>query len=80
MGRYLQRKYYPAQTQKLLGQEVETDDGLEWRVKWGQRGAGVSGLLALICFVARQNIATIVFGALVLVYFLVYCITKTSRS
>ena len=24
----------------LLGQEVETDDGLEWRVKWGQRGAG----------------------------------------
>ena len=53
MGRYLQRKYRPAQTQKLLGQEVETDDGLEWRVKWGQRGAGVSGLLALICFVAE---------------------------
>ena len=26
---------------RLLGQEVETDDGLEWRVKWGQRGAGV---------------------------------------
>ena len=64
MGRYLQRKYYPAQTQKLLGQEVETDDGLEWRVKWGQRGAGVSGLLALICFIAGQNIAFIVFGAL----------------
>ena len=28
----------------LLGQEVETDDGLEWRVKWGQRGAG------FVCF------------------------------
>ena len=42
MGRYLQRNDRPAQTQNLLGQEVETDDGLEWRVKWGQRGAGMS--------------------------------------
>ena len=53
---------------RLLGQEVETDDGLEWRVKWGQRGAGVSGLLALICFVAGQWIATAVFGALSLIF------------
>ena len=29
---------------RLLGQEVEADDGLEWRVKWGQRGAGI------VCF------------------------------
>ena len=27
----------------LLGQEVETDDGLMWRVKWGQRGADSFG-------------------------------------
>ena len=38
----------------LLGQELQIDDGLEWRVKWGQRGVGVSLLLALICFVARN--------------------------
>ena len=35
----------------LLGQEVETDEWLEWRVKWGQRGMGVCGLLALIFWV-----------------------------
>ena len=64
---------------RLLGQEVETDDGLEWRVKWGQRGAGLSCLLALICYVAGQNTATAVFVAIGLI-FLVHCITKTSRS
>ena len=53
----------------LLGQEVETDDGLEWRVKWGQRGAAVCVLLAVICYVAKQYIATIVFGAPMLVAF-----------
>ena len=49
-------------TKKLLGQEVKTDDSLEWRVKWGQRGAGVTALLGAICWVAEQNIATIVFA------------------
>ena len=53
---------------RLLGQEVNIDDNLVWRVKWGQRGTGVSGLLAVICWVAGQIIATIVFGALVLVF------------
>eukprot|EP00944_MAST-04C_sp_MAST-4C-sp1_P002840 g2840.t1 len=48
----------------LLGQEVETDDGLEERVMWGQRGVGTFLLLALICWVAVQYIATIVFGVL----------------
>ena len=51
----------------LLGQEVETDEGLECRVKWGQRGIGVSMLPGLICWVAGQNIAFIVFGALALI-------------
>ena len=53
---------------KLLGQEVETDDGLEWRVKWGQRGAGMFMLLGAICFVAEQFIVAIVFGALFLIF------------
>ena len=56
---------------RLLGQEVETDDGLEWRVKWGQRGAGMSMLLGAICFVAEQNIVAIVFGALFLYFWYV---------
>ena len=51
----------------LMGQEVETDDGLEWRVEWAQRGAGVFALLTLICWSAEQNIPTIVFGALYLI-------------
>ena len=54
---------------RLLGQQVDTDDGLEWRVKWGQRGAGLSGLLALISWVARQDIAFIVFASLILTFF-----------
>ena len=57
---------------KLLGQEVETDDGLEWRVKWGQRGAGLSSLLVLICWVARQHFATIVLSGLTLVFISVF--------
>ena len=52
----------------LLGREVETDDSLEWRVKWGQRGMGMSGLVTLICFVAGQWIATAVFGTLSLIF------------
>ena len=52
---------------RLLGQEVEIDDGLEWRVKWGQRGAAIFGLLLLICWTARQAIAFVVFGALALI-------------
>ena len=59
-------------------QEVETDVGLKWRVKWGQRGTGASGLLVLVCWIAGQDIASIVFGALVLIFF-VRCITKTYR-
>ena len=63
----------------LLGQEINTDDSLEWRVQWGQRGVGVSGLVGLICFLAGQWIATFVFGTLLRLYLPVYCFTKTSR-
>ena len=53
---------------KLLGQEVETDKNLVWRVKWGQRGAGLCSLLALIFYIAQQYIATAVTGALALIF------------
>ena len=53
---------------RLLGQEVQIDDGLEWRVKCAQRGAGLSALLTFICFIARQIIATIAFGSLTLIF------------
>ena len=53
---------------KILGQDAETDDGLEWRVKWGQRGSVLSALLTFICFIARQIIATIAFGSLTLIF------------
>eukprot|EP00944_MAST-04C_sp_MAST-4C-sp1_P005517 g5517.t1 len=53
---------------RLFGQEVKTDDGLEWRIKWGQRGVGVFGLFTTICYVAEQWNATTVFGVLVLIF------------
>ena len=31
---------------KLLGKHVVMDDWLDWRVKWGQRGGGLFGLIA----------------------------------
>ena len=51
----------------LLGQEVETDDGLEWRVKWGQRGGGLA-LLGLICYIIHQNMPSIVFVAFAFIF------------
>ena len=49
---------------KLLGQEIQIDDNLEWRVKWSQRGAAVSCLLALVFLVAGPYIAFMLFAAL----------------
>eukprot|EP00944_MAST-04C_sp_MAST-4C-sp1_P015771 g15771.t1 len=56
-------------SKRLLGQEVETDDGLEWRVKWGQRGQVVTGLLGMICYLAAQYIAAFVIGVIMLIFF-----------
>ena len=52
----------------LLGQEVEIDDGLEWRVKWSQRGMGLGFLLSVIFWIAQQYIAAIVFALIVLIF------------
>ena len=51
----------------LLGQAVQTDDGLECRIKWAQRGIGLFGLLGLVFNFAAQDIATSVFAALVVI-------------
>ena len=59
----------------LLGQEVETDENLEWRVKWGQRGTGVFLLLGSY-FILLCNILLLLYLLLFFLYFLVYCITK----
>ena len=37
---------------RLWAIDSEIDEWLEWRVKWGQRGAGVCSFLALICYIA----------------------------
>ena len=60
----------------LLGQKVEIDDSLEWRVKWGQRGVGVNGLLALICWIASRKIASIriVFIVFMVLAFIFVCV------
>ena len=36
---------------KLLGKDVVMDDWLDWRVKWGQRGGGLFGLIAVTCYI-----------------------------
>ena len=63
---------------KLLGEDVVMDDWLDWRVKWGQRGAGFFGLLGLIIYIASfqttgernagLRIATIVLIAITLIF------------
>ena len=53
---------------RLLGQDVETDESLEWRVKWGQRGAGTCGLLGLIFIIAEEYLAAIIFCAFMLLF------------
>ena len=64
---------------RLLGQEVETEDGLEWRVKWGQRGLPVFALLLLICHISSGGSIgllrtfVMIFGVLVSAcFFLIY--------
>ena len=61
---------------KLMGQEVETDDGLEWRVKWGQRGAGTFSLLAVICLL-QDNILLLLY--LVLLAYICWYIVLQKR-
>ena len=80
MGRYLQRNDRPAQTQKTIGAGGRDRRWIGVARQVGSTRGGGVGLLALICWVAGQNIAFIVFAALALIFCLVYCITKTSRS
>ena len=53
---------------RLLGQEVETDDGLEWRVKWGQRGAGGVWFNYADMLDCKTKYCFLVFGALGLIF------------
>ena len=53
---------------KILGQDAETDDGLEWRVKWGQRVVGTWALLGVIFIIAEEYLAAIIFCALMLLF------------
>eukprot|EP00944_MAST-04C_sp_MAST-4C-sp1_P005399 g5399.t1 len=53
---------------RLLGQEVETDDALKWRVKWAQRGAALSWLIALISWILHQDVLTAVFATLLFLF------------
>ena len=58
---------------KILGIDSDIDEGLKWRVKWGQRGIGLFGFIALILYVASGDtnvglqIATVVFCTIVLI-------------
>ena len=61
---------------KLLGEDVVMDDWLDWRVKWGQRGIGLVGLMTLVCYIASEihnvlkiaanvlSVITLIFGGM----------------
>ena len=36
---------------KFLGEDLAMDEWLDWRVKWGQRGVGGFGFLAILFFI-----------------------------
>jgi hypothetical protein len=63
------------ETIALLGIDKPIDERLEWRVNWGQRGAGLSSFIALMCYVASGGtnvgliIATVVFCITALLFF-----------
>ena len=52
----------------LLGHEVEIDDDLEWRVKWGQRGSGLAFFVALVCWFGKLHIPTAVLCVIGLIF------------
>ena len=59
---------------KLLGEDVVMDDWLDWRVKWGQRGVGIFGLLGMICYILGTavgnvglQVAAIIFAILAII-------------
>ena len=39
---------------KFLGEDLAMDEWLDWRVKWGQRGIGLVGLMTLVCYIASE--------------------------
>ena len=39
---------------RLLGNVVELDEWLDWRVKWGQRGAAICVGLLVFCFLLNS--------------------------
>ena len=59
---------------KLLGEDVVMDDWLDWRVKWGQRGTGISCLLGLICFILGTAVGNVGLQVAVVVFAILWII------
>ena len=65
----------------ILGQEIHTDDYIDRRVKWAQRGIGASALLAVLCYITGEivnsyflRLLAIAFGVLVNIFIgILYC-------
>ena len=53
---------------KLLGADVVTDDWLDWRVKWGQRGSGLFTLMGLLCHIVGLRVATVIFTVIAMIF------------
>ena len=59
----------------LLGKEVQLDEGLHDRVKWGQRGAAICAFIGMTIYVIssmlglwQMNVVALVFGALDVIF------------
>ena len=58
----------------ILGQEIHTNDYIDRRVKWAQRGIGASALLAVLCYITGVYTLAIAFNVLVNVFIgILYC-------
>merc|ERR1711991_1010910 len=59
----------------LLGKEVQLDEGLHYRVKWGQRGAAICAFIGMTTYVIspliglwQMNLVALVFGAIDVIF------------
>ena len=59
---------------KLLGEDVIMDDWLDWRVKWGQRGAGIFGFLGLVCYILGYAVGNVGLEIAVVVFVILWII------
>ena len=63
---------------KILGQHVEADHGVEWRVKWAQRVGGFILSIGVILYVLSIRVPAFACGTLAIICYLIICYKNVS--